>query len=65
MVQRRSIVVGLAFALSSFGAPLAQAQRAKVYRIGWLSPTTSSSGSLGFALFQQGLRELVTPKEKT
>ena len=52
-------VFSLVLALGVLAAPRAQAQPAgKVYRIGWLSPTTALAGASELEALREGLREL-------
>lgn len=56
-LSHAGLSLGLAFGI--LAAPLAQAQQpGKVYRIGWLSPTTSVSGASELGALREGLREL-------
>jgi putative ABC transport system substrate-binding protein len=59
MMRFSHTVFSLVLALGVLAAPLAQAQPAgKVYRIGWLSPTTSLAGASELEALRAGLREL-------
>jgi putative tryptophan/tyrosine transport system substrate-binding protein len=59
MMRFSHAVSSLVLALGVLAAPLAQAQPAgKVYRIGWLSPTTSLAGVSELEALRAGLREL-------
>lgn len=56
-LSHAGLSLGLAFGI--LATPLAQAQQAgKVYRIGWLSPTTSLSGASELGALREGLRGL-------
>lgn len=53
------VVFSLVLALGVLAAPSAQAQQlGRIYRIGWLSPTSSSSGAPGLAALRNELHDL-------